>query len=226
MGFWGFIDCKSKKNIRLSTLKQNENSFDRQMLIFESLGYKFNKGINKDIIFNEIKETDRTMDDPEKIFIVQPFERLYYYLGWSYGYPRNYYTDDCIWYELEFIDPSMEYIEFMKRMGKITHGEILYSDIELTVDENDCEWINFKVNGILKKWRLAKVRYIDDSFFQRFSYITKELKTKGRYTFYSDGGQQFVIDYATLEEQIEFIKKTGLKREWLGEGNHFNEPKE
>jgi hypothetical protein len=49
------------------------------------------------------------------------------------------------------------------------------------------------------------------------------LGTKGKYTYFDDGGQQFVIDYATEEEQKDFIKKTGLKREWLGEGNHFNE---
>ncbi len=77
----------------------------------------------------------------------------------------------------------------------------------------------------LKRWRLEKSRdTLADHFVQRFSYLPKELRTKGKYTFYSDGGQQWVIDFATDDEQTEFNRKTGLNREWLGEGNHFTEP--
>ena len=194
------------------------------MDIFSELGYKLNPEITKNDILKCATESLDYNSNGIEYFEKKPFEKLYYLLGWQKndGVRKNF-TNDCIWYDIEFIDPSEEYIEFMKRMGEITHGEITYSEINLRVDNERYEWIDFKVNGIQKSWKLAKVNYIDDSYFQRFSYLPKELHTKGKYTYYDDGGQQFVIDYATELEQKKFIEKTGLKREWLGEGNHFRE---
>jgi len=201
-------------------------TFDEQLAIFNSLGYCLNDGITKELIFNEMKGSFSPGTDLEETFRKSAFEQLYYYLGWSHSYPPVYYTKNCVWYDIEFIDPGSEYITFMRRMGEISKGELSYTDIFIRVDENNYEWLDFKVNGIEKKWKLAKVGFVEDSFFQRFSYLTAELNTKGRYTYYDDGGQQFVIDYATNEEQQKFIEVTGLKREWLGEGNHFSAPKE
>ena len=112
----------------------------------------------------------------------------------------------------------------MERLGAITNGEINFTDIKIETDSNNLEWISFKVNDIAKKWKLERTGYIADHFVQRFSYLPAELNTEGKYTYYSDGGQQWVIDYATSEQQKEFNKKTGLNREWLGEGNHFSKP--
>ena len=232
LGLFIFTNCRQSQEqkindstiTKLQTPKMDTLNFDEQLKVFESLGYKLNVGISKEVILSEIQKQDLTIKDAENIFKESKFERLYYYLGWLYvDSSRNYYTDNCIWFDLEFIDPSSEYITFMERMGVITNGELSYTEISIRVDENNYEWIDFKVNGISKKWKLAKVRYIDDSFFQRFSYLPQEFKTKGRYTYYDDGGQQFVIDYATEDEQKQFIEKTGLKREWLGIGNHFSE---
>ena len=198
------------------------------MRTFNSLGYKFNNGVNKELIYEEWNRNSYNEKALDSLIANPPFERLYYILGSGiYRNPEFYrVTDNCIWWDIEFIDPSSQYIYFMELMGKITQGELNYTNIEIKIDENNFEWIHFKVNGIKRKWKLGKVGFVPDSFFQRFSYIPKELKTKGRYTIFSDGGQQFVIDYATDKEQIEFIEKTGLKREWLGEGNHFSEPGE
>ena len=199
-------------------------SFEKQLETFVVLGYKLNNDITKEDILQSASESSDYKGNNENYFEEKPFTRLYFHLGWvKFDGVRKYFTNDCIWHDLEFIDPSSEYVEFMKRMGLITHGEISYSDINLRVDSNNFEWIDFKVNGLAKSWKLAKVGQIDDSFFQRFSFLPKELNTKGRYTYFDDGGQQFVIDYATENEQKEFHKKTGLKREWLGEENHFSE---
>lgn len=231
MGILNFFGCKSiiseyetEKSTKVDFL-----SYEDQIKVFRSLGYEFANGVTKDLIltdgyvqsaWDEIKK-ERLQEIEQK-----PFSLLYYYYGWrSPDVPNYNFSDKCIWFDLEFIDPSDQYIWFMERMGVITDGEINYTNISLQVDENNYEWIIFKVNGINKKWKLEKVGYISDSFFQRFSYLTAELNTKGKYTIYDDGGQQFVIDYATESEQKEFIKKTGLKRFWLGEGNHFTEPK-
>jgi hypothetical protein len=228
LGLFGLLNKKSEQSslneLDKEQLKDNNNSFEKQLETFVNLGYKLNDEITKEDILKSARESFDFDGNSEKYFEQKPFERLYYHLGWlKVDGVRKYFTDNCIWYDLEFIDSSSEYITFMKRMGDITHGEISYTDIKLKVDINDYEWIDFKVNGISKSWKLAKVRYVDDSFFQRFSYLPKELKTKGKYTYFDDGGQQFVIDYATENEQKDFIQKTGLQREWLGEGNHFSE---
>lgn len=206
-----------------TTVHIDSLSFEQQMNVFYELGYKLNYNITNDDILQSTREVFDFDGDKRKLFEENPFSLLYYHLGYNKNFPRRYFTNDCIWYDLEFIDPSSEYIEFMKRMGEITNGEISFTDINLRVDENNYEWIDFNVNGNPKSWKLAKVNYIDDSFFQRFSYLPTELKVNGRYTYFDDGGQQFVIDYATEEEQKTFIERTGLKREWLGECNNFSE---
>ena len=221
MGIFSFFGFKSKEVKSIS--------YEEQVQIFKILGYEFTDGVTKELIltdgyaesmWKEIKK-ERLQE------IVQtPFSRLYYYYGWRSPKISGFnFSNKCIWFDLEFIDSSDQYKWFMERMGDISDGEINYSNISIQVDENDFEWLIFKVNGINKKWKLEKVGYISDSFFQRFSYLPIEFNTKGKYTYYDDGGQQFVIDYATESEQKEFINKTGLKREWLGEGNHFSEPK-
>lgn len=227
MGLFGFFDKKNEpKNTNYFDIKQLKDSisFEKQWETFIDLGYKLNDGITKQDVFISCRESVDFDGDTDKYFEAKPYQRLYYHLGWlKVDNVRKYFTNNCIWFDLEFIDPSSEYITFMKRMGDITHGEIVYTEMNIRVDNKNYEWIDFKVNGISKSWKLAKVGYIDDSFFQRFSYLPIELQTKGKYTYFDDGGQQFVIDYATEKEQIDFFEKTGLKREWLGEGNHFSE---
>ncbi len=231
--FSGFKYKNSEPEVKVDKKTQSSNksiSFEKQVEVFKSLGYVFVDGVTKDLIltdgyaksvWNEIRK--ERLQEIEQM----PFSRLYYYYGWRSPNISGFnFTDKCIWFDLEFIDSSDQYIWFMKRMGVITGDEIKYTDISIETDEDNYEWIVFKVNGIEKKWKLEKVGYISDAFFKRFSYLPVELKTKGKYTYYDDGGQQFVIDYATESEQKEFITRTGLKREWLGEGNHFSDPKE
>jgi len=232
MGILGFFGFKSKKSdLKSETEKKVESvTYEKQIEVFKSLGYEFTEGVTKELILTD-GYAESAWDEIRKERLQEieqnPFSRLYYYFGWRSPAISGFnFSEKCIWFDLEFIDPSDQYIWFMERMGAITSGEINYSDISIQIDNDNYEWIVFKVNGINKKWKLEKVGYISDSFFQRFSYLPSELKTNGKYTYYDDGGQQFVIDYATDNEQEEFIKLTGLKREWLGEGNHFSEPKE
>lgn len=221
MGILSFFGFKSNKTETIT--------YEKQIEVFKTLRYEFADGVTKEMIltdgygepmWGQIRK-ERLKQIEEK-----PFSRLYFYYGWrSPKIPNLNFSDKCIWFDIEFIDSPEQYIWFMKRMGTITEGEIEFTEISFVVDEENYEWIHFKVNGIGKKWKLQKVGYIADSFFKRFSYLPNELNTKGRYTYYDDGGQQFVIDYATESEQMEFNEKTGLNREWLDEGNHFNEPK-
>lgn len=221
MGILSFLGFKSNKTETIT--------YEKQIEVFKTLGYEFVDGVTKEMIltdgyaktmWNQIQK-ERLKEIEEK-----PFSRLYYYYGWrNPKIPSLNFSDECIWFDIEFIDSPEQYIWFMERMGTITKGEIEFTEISIVVDEEKYEWIHFKVNGKNKKWKLQKVGYIADSFFKRFSYLPNELNTKGKYTYYDDGGQQFVIDFATESEQKEFNEKTGLNREWLDEGNHFNEPK-
>lgn len=200
--------------------------YEEQLKIFSSLGYDYNEGVTKEMILRDVYQMSWE-EETEKYIEENPFSVLYYTFGWRDPDVPNYnYSENCIWFDLEFFDPSSQYKWFMERMGTITHGEINFSDITIEADSDNWEWISFKVNGIPKKWKLEKAGYIADHFVQRFSYLPKELNTKGRYTYYDNGGQQWVIDYATEMEQSLFDSTTGLKREWLGQGNHFSEPKE
>ncbi|MFC4633475.1 hypothetical protein ACFO3O_06130 [Dokdonia ponticola] len=229
---YSFSGKKNKKNelTAVNSTKVDLISFEEQIKVFKSLGYEFANGVTKEIILTDgYAKSVREEIKRERLQEIEqnPFSRLYFYFGWRNPEIKNFnFSDKCIWFDLEFIDPSDQYIWFMERMGTITNGEIKYSEVSIQIDENNYEWIIFKANGINKKWKLEKVGYISDSFFQRFSYLPAELNTNGKYTYYDDGGQQFVIDYATESEQKEFNEKTGLKREWLGEGSHFSEPKD
>ena len=205
-------------------IEKEPMSYEDQIQIFKSLGYEFQPDVTKEMILYFAYEISWE-EDTEKYIQDNPFAVLYQILGWRDPQIKNYnFSNKCVKFDLEFFDPNSQYKWFMERLGAITNAEINFTDIQIETDSENWEWIAFKVNGVSKRWRLEKSRYIADHFVQRFSYLPKELRTKGKYTYYSDGGQQWVIDYATDDEQIEFNWKTGLNREWLGEGNHFTEP--
>ncbi|WP_157559998.1 hypothetical protein U8527_08865 [Kordia algicida OT-1] len=221
---------KTDKNL-IEDILILEVPFEKQLEVLESLGYKLNGEVTEDEMLKGLQsfvEYD-LRDDIKKSIKENPYEILYYGMGLrKYDEEKKEiipYTNKCIWYDLEFIDQSSEYITLMKRMGEITEGELSFTDMSLSIDKDNFEWLSFKVNGIKKEWKLEKVNYIADSFFSQFTYLTNELKTKGKYTYFDNGSQQFVIDYATPQEQKEFNQKTGLQREWLTSGKHFSEPK-
>lgn len=221
----GLYSCKpatdSSKNSK--DMPDDRISFDKQLEVFQELGYKLNDGIDKNTFMIDVPRIEG-IEDVINEFEAKPFIKLYYYLGNTSTEKLLHYTNNCIWYDIEFLDTGSQYKSFMERMGLITNGEIKFTDIEIATDSLNYEWIKFKANGRYKEWKLQKRGYIADSYFNRFATLTKELGTKGRYTYFDDGGQQFVIDYATSDEQDQFIKSTGLSREWLGDGNHFSQP--
>lgn len=232
MSLFGFSPDTSKngkpgynREEKKSTTIKESVSYRDQIEVFRSLGYKFADGVTKDMILKDVYEMS-WKEETEKYIENNPYSVLYYCFGGrDPKVPGFNYSDKCIWFDLEFFDPSSQYKWFMERMGVITNGEIQFQEIKILVDDDNYEWISFKVNGQQKRWKLEKKGYIAE-YVQRFSYLPGELNTKGRYTIFDDGSQQWVIDYATEEEQVEFNQKTGLKRKWLGEGNNFSEPEE
>ena len=182
--------------------------------------------MNKEFLLNFINK-ELEIPNPKDSIEQNPYLILYYALSHQDAKIDDYYlTDQYFWYVLDYFEQPIAYKYFMLRMGKITDGEIVFEDVNVEFDENNTKWISFNVNGKAKKWNLGEGDFVDDSFVQRFAYLTQELNTKGRYTYFDRGGEDFIIDYATEKEQNAFNEKTNLNREWLGEGNHFSEPKE
>ena len=229
MGLFSFFFKKNESNEQSihkeTTAKQiiHPVPYEEQIKTFESLGYVYNAGVTKEMILRDVYEMTWE-DDTEKHIEENPYSILYYTFGWrNPEIPKYNYSEQCIWFDLDFLEPNTQYKWFMERMGAISNEELHFTEIKITTDKNNWEWIEFKVNGIQKKWKLEKTGQIADHFIQRFSELPKELNTKGKYTYFDKGGQQFVIDYATEENQALFKAKTGLDREWLGEGNRFGE---
>lgn len=232
MGLFGFFSKKDKSNQKDHVNKDQEVikqittpvSYEEQIETFKSLGYEYDKEVTKELILSDVFEMSWE-EETEKYIENNPYSILYYTYGSRSPSIKNYnYTNKCLWFDLDFFDPNIQYKWFMERLGIITDGELSFTDISIETDSENWEWISFKVNGKQKKWKLEKPGYVADHFVQRFSYLPKEFQTKGKYTYYDNGGQQWVIDYATEEEQKGFNKKTGLNRIWLGEGNQFSEP--
>jgi len=219
-----FLPCKFINEINPSAhliIQSDTLSLDEQLNVFNSLGYNLNEGITKKTILKNMAGNYLPETNLEQEFKNQQFDLLYIILGGYSVDPTTHYTNHCILYNLGFNDLGSEFTSFIQRMSVITNGELNYSDIELKL-ENGFQWLKFKVNGISKSWKLMAVGRSDDSFFNRFVELTTEFKTKGKYTYFDNGGTDFIIDYATEDEQKQFIAKTKLKREWLGEGNHFS----
>ena len=223
IGILVLSSCGTKVNKR-NLINKTTLSFEEQLETLKNLGYKPKVNVTKEFLLNFIK---RELEIPNPIDSIEqsPYFVLYYALSHQDAKIKDYYlTDQYFWYVLDYFEQPIAYKFFMNRMGKITNNEIVFENVNIEFDENNIKWISFEVNDIVKKWNLGEGEFIDDSFVQRFAYLTQELNTKGKYTYFDKGGEDFIIDYATEDEQKEFNKVTGLSRIWLGEGNHFAEP--
>ncbi len=150
-------------------------TYEEQIKIFETLGYTFNEEVTKEMILDEVLEIEwecEGKEEAEQHIEDNPFSLLYSLFGWRSPEIEAYnYSEHSISFDLEFFDHILWYEWFMERMGAITNGEINFTDIKTFTDDEDYEWIEFKVNGIEKKWKLAKKGYIADTYVQRFSYL-------------------------------------------------------
>jgi len=212
------------KNKDLNPNTKQKISFEKQISLFEELGYILKKGVDKQFLLGFITK-EYGIQDALLHIEENPYSVLYYTLAQQELNIEGYYlTDQHFFYVLDYFEQPIAYKSFMLRMGIISDGELKFENIEVDFDEKNIKWISFTVNGISKKWHLGEGDFVDDSFIQRFFYLTEELSTAGRFTYYDRGGEDFIIDYATEQEQLKFNEVTGLNRIWLGEGNHFAEP--
>ena len=174
MGILALFGFKPKKSdLKSNTeIKVESVTYEKQIEVFKSLGYEFTEGVTKELILTD-GYAESTWDEIRKERLQEieqnPFSRLYYYFGWRSPAIMGFnFSDKCIWFDLEFIDPSDQYIWFMERMGAITSGEINYSNISIQIDNDNYEWIVFKVNGIDKNGNWRKSAIFQILFFKDF----------------------------------------------------------
>lgn len=205
-------DLEKEKALKLFS---ENTDFKTALSNFIELGYINEEFIDLKFFADEIITEHFLLEtDINKLELNDFYQLIYYKISHTVT-EDSYLKKRGVLCDLEFLDSGEDYINFMKRLGEITKGEIIFSNILLRVDKEGYETLDFSVNNILKSWKLEKPGSIASDFFSRFSSLPGELGTKGRYTYFDKESQQFVIDYATLEEQEHFIAQTGLARKWL-----------
>ena len=183
--------------------------FDQQLKVFEKLGFKLNPGVTKDDIANKWG-----IDAYKK----QSFSLLYSDLGATLEKePWTPVTDQAYWFDTEAIEDSGDYVRILNNLQRISKGELVFTSLADIVDfENEKASVSFKLNGDAYRYDLEfKDDWVDPKLFTHVVELTKKYNTKGRFTYFSQGGQDLVIGYATPSELAKLRKETGLKISWL-----------
>lgn len=198
LSVFGFSNSSAPKN----------PTFDEQLSIFKELGFALNTGTNKSDIERWVKQD----------FLDQPFSLMYSTLGQTIERePWTPLTDKCWDFDTEAIEDHGSYIDIINNLQRITRDELVFENIKDYVDiEEEKAWISFTFNGQNYKWDLKIDNdWVDPDIFTKIVELTKEHKTKGKYTVFETGGQDIVIGFETQETLKEIKNKTGLKISWL-----------
>ncbi len=184
-------------------------SFEIQMETFRKLGFALNSSIDESVV-DDLRR--------DKSIVERPYAILYMELGRTIQKePWTPLTDRCWDFDTEAIEDHGAYVEIVRNLERITRGEIKFEKLKDFVDvEGGKAWVSFSVRGKNYKWDLKVDNdWVDEGFFTKIGQLTRELKTKGRFTAFDTGGQNFVIGYETPEQRDVVVKATGLKIEWL-----------
>ena len=206
----GFIKLLFKNNDTNKQIKNLKPSFHEQLEVFKKLGFSLNAGV-------EISDIDRWENGFEE-FEEQPYHLMYITLGQTIERdPWIPITNKCWDFDLEAIDDHGAYIEIMENISRITNGALVFKDLQDYVDiEEGKAWVAFSCNGDNYKWDLKiDDDWADGDLFDKVQSLTEKYKTKGKFTFFNTGGQDFVLGYYTQEELGNIKQATGLDIVWL-----------
>jgi len=189
---------------------KSKPSFQEQFEIFTELGFTLNQGVDT----SDINRWEGGYKEFEEL----PFSLMYQTLGLTIEEePWTPITNKCWDFDLEAIEDHGDYIDIMKNISRITNGELIFENLEDYVDiEEGKAWISFTCQGDKYKWNLKVDNdWADGSLFDKVQELAEKYRTKGRFTYFNTGGQNFVLGYHTKEE-LEIIKaKTRLNIVWL-----------
>ena len=201
------LGCNNKTN---GQVKNSTPTFDEQLETFKLLGFELNSGVDTSDI-NRWQTGHKEFED-------LPYHLMYQTLGQTIERePWTPITNKCWDFDLEAIVDHGDYIRVLQNISRITNGELIFDTIEDYVDiENGIAWVSFNCNGEKYKWDLAvNDDWADGDLFDKVQALTTIYKTKGKFTFFNTGGQDFVLGYSTQEELEKLKQITGLEILWL-----------
>lgn len=185
-------------------------SFSQQFAIFQGLGFTLNTGITETDILR--------WPGGEKAFEEQPYALLYATLGQTMERePWTPLTDRCWDFDTEAIEGTGSYIRILKELGRISRGELVFTEITDHVDIDKGEaWVDFTLGKDHVHWDLAVDNdWVDPKLFTHMAQLTAKHSTRGRFTYFDTGGQDVVIGYETEEGREKLRAMTSLAIEWL-----------
>jgi hypothetical protein len=206
-GLLGLLGCNSETNRQT---KKSKPTFEEQLETFKQLGFNLNTGTDTSDI-NRWQGGHKEFED-------QPYHLMYQTLGLTIERePWTPLTNKCWDFDLEAIEDHGAYVDIMKNISRITNGDLVFENIQDYVDiEEGKSWVSFTCKGDSYKWDLKVDNdWADGDLFDKVQALTEKYKTKGKFTFFNTGGQDFVLGYYTSEELEKIKQATGLEIVWL-----------
>lgn len=184
-------------------------SLDKQINVFKELGFTLNPGVSYDQVI-ELAGKNNLENEP--------YALLYYYYSIEIGdSPWITTSNNCWHFDMEYIEDEEAYVSILQNLERISNGELFFKNKSDVVDwDNERASVSFEIKGDKYNWELEfDYDWADPNFFSMIVQLTEKYNTKGRFTYYSDGGQDLIIGWATPNELNEIRDKTGLEITWL-----------
>ncbi len=192
------------------TAQKANPSFKEQLNTFRELGFLLNDGVDTSDI--------NRWGDGHSEFEEEPYILMYVTLGQTIEEePWTPLTNKCWHFDTEAIYGNGSYIEIMENLSRITNGEMIFENLQDSVDiDSNIAWVSFICKGKKYKWDL-KIQddWVDVDLFEKVKDLTQKYRTKGKYTLLTTGGQDVVFGYYTPEELKKLKDATGLEIDWL-----------
>lgn len=184
--------------------RKYEVSYNKQLKIFQKLGFNFNPGTSEE-------DLDRWESKAE--FESSPFSLMYFTLGSTIERePWTALTNKAISIHLESAEMSGVYSEILKDLKRISNGELNFNNIQDEIDfENQKANVSFSINGDYYNWDLRfNTDWLDLNLFSKIQDLVKKYKNKGSLTLYVFQETDIVIGYYSKEELKQIKKLTKL----------------
>jgi hypothetical protein len=209
-GILGLFGYNSNQNNKTQSLSKSKPTFEQQFETLKQLGFILNSGTDTSDI-NRWPGGHKEFEEP-------PFHLMYQTLGQTIEREPFTPLTNKIWdFDLEAIEDHGAYIDIMKNISRITNGDLIFENIKDYVDIDEGKaWVSFTCKGEDYKWDLKVDNdWADGDLFDRVQSLTDKYKTKGKFTFFNTGGQDFVLGYCTSDELEKIRQATGLEIVWL-----------
>lgn len=209
-GFLSLFGCSNNQRSQSYSSNKRKPTFEQQFEVFKELGFVLNSGVDT----SDINRWPGGYLEFENL----PYHLMYQTLGQTIEREPWTPITNKVWnFDLEAIEGHNAYVDIIKNISRITNGDLDFENIKDYVDiDKGKAWVSFTCKGDNYRWDL-KVNddWADGDLFDRVQGLTDKYKTKGKFTFFNTGGQDFVLGYCTPDELEKIRQATGLEIGWL-----------